>query len=117
MCFTISLVRSKVQPIDRARSIAESLPEGETETAVSTDMPGRASKAFTSRALKRKRTVKRRTILVKLPVALSGGISANAVPEAGEIDSTYPHSGVCGCASTLIRAGSPGFIWVILVLR
>src|SRR5262245_59963864 len=43
----------------------------------------------------------RRTILVKLPVALSGGNSANCEPVAGEISSTYPLIFTPGKASTV----------------
>ena len=46
-------------------------------------------------------------IFVKLPVALSGGRSANAEPLAGERLATLPRSTMPGKASTLISAASP----------
>jgi len=79
---------SKEQLTRSPRSVGEALSGAETATAVSTDMPGRARAALASRGLNRMRTVKRRTIFVKLPVALSGGISANSDPAAGKIAST-----------------------------
>ena len=75
---TISFNGSKEQPTRLPRSVGEALSGVETATAVSTDMPGRARVALGSRGLKRRRTVKRRTIFVKLPVSLSGGISVNS---------------------------------------
>ena len=83
----MSLAGSKTQPMRAAISLAEAFAPRVTATAVSTDMPGRASSAAGSRAFKRMRTVNRRTILVKFPVALSGGISANSEPDAGAIAS------------------------------
>jgi hypothetical protein len=79
---------SNEHPSRLPRSVAETFSGVETATAASTDMPGRARAALASRVLKRMRTVKRRTILVKLPVALSGGTSANSAPAAGKIAST-----------------------------
>lgn len=61
----------------------------------------------------------RRTILVKLPVALSGGNRLNSEPEAGEKLSTVPSKRLPGTASTRISTGCPGFIcsiWVSLKL-
>jgi len=75
---TLSFNGSKEQPTRLPRSVGEALSGVETATAVSTDMPGRARVALGSRGLKRMRTVKRRTIFVKLPVSLSGGISVNS---------------------------------------
>ena len=46
-------------------------------------MPGLSKARFGSVAIARMRTGNRRTILVKLPVALSAGTSANSEPEAG----------------------------------
>ena len=85
---TMSFDGSNAQPIRFPRSVGEALSGVETATAVSTDMPGRASEALASRRLNRMRTVKRRTIFVKFPVALSAGISANSDPAAGKIAST-----------------------------
>ena len=85
---TMSFDGSNEQATRLPRSVGEALSAVETATAVSTDMPGRARTALGSRGLKRMRTVKRRTILVKLPVALSGGTSANSAPAAGRIAST-----------------------------
>jgi hypothetical protein len=79
---------SNEHPSRLPRSVGDALSAVETATAVSTDMPRRVRAALASRVLKRMRTVKRRTILVKLPVALSGGTSANSAPAAGRIAST-----------------------------
>ena len=54
------------------------------------------------------RTGSRCTILVKLPVALSGGSSENTEPEAGEKLSTVPSMACSGSASTAIEAGLAG---------
>ena len=56
----------------------------------STDMPGRNRLASGSSALTTILTGMRWTILVKLPVALSGGSSANSWPLAGARLSTWP---------------------------
>ena len=89
---TMSFNGSNEQPTRLPRSFGEALSGVETAMAVSTDIPGRARAALASRALNRMRTVRRRTILVKLPVALSGGTSANSAPAAGKIASTYRKS-------------------------
>ena len=71
-------------------------------TLTTTDMPGRSNP---SRATSRgtvMRTGSRCTILVKLPVALSGGSSENTAPEAGEKLSTVPSIACSGSASTAI---------------
>ena len=53
-------------------------------TLTTTDMPGRSSSCVAQRRpAPRMRTGRRCTILVKLPVALSGGSSENTEPEAG----------------------------------
>jgi len=85
---TISFDGSNEQPTRLPRSLGDALSGVDTATAVSTDMPGLARAALASRGLNRMRTVKRLTIFVKLPVALSGGISANSDPAAGKIAST-----------------------------
>ena len=54
------------------------------------------------------RTGSRCTILVKLPVALSGGSSENTEPEAGEKLSTVPWIVCSGSASTAIESGLAG---------
>jgi hypothetical protein len=87
------LAGSKVQPSPSARADGDAPADVETATTVSTDIPGRAKLAPCSLALNRMRTVKPRTILVKFPVVLSGGISTNSEPEAGAIASTYPQKG------------------------
>jgi hypothetical protein len=80
----------QLSPDRRALAILDASTAVETATAVSTDIPGRAQLAPCSLALNRMRTVNLRTILVKFPVALSGGISAKSDADAGAIDSTYP---------------------------
>ena len=85
---TMSLDGSNEQSTRSPRSVGGALSSVETATAVSTDMPGQARAALASRGLKRMRTVKRRAIFVKLPVALSGGTNANSDPAAGRTAST-----------------------------
>ena len=63
------------------------------------------------------RTATRRTTLVKLPVALSGGSSENSAPEAGEIDETTPSIVRPSSASMETSAFCPGLMppsWVSL---
>ena len=55
-------------------------------TVATTDRPGRRSRFCSARGAKPMRTVTRCTILVKLPVALSGGSSENCEPDAGAIE-------------------------------
>ena len=55
------------------------------------------------------RTGTRWTILVKLPVAFSGGSRLNTEPEAGETLSTVPTMSVSGKASTSMCTFWPGF--------
>src|SRR5258708_23377018 len=62
-------------------------------TVGSADMPGR-SRPFRLGSSSTILTGTRWTILVKLPVALSGGSSANSKPLAGDRLSTWPFSGV-----------------------
>ena len=54
------------------------------------DMPARSRFCFATSFGTRMRTGSRCTILVKLPVALSGGSSVNTEPAAGEMLSTVP---------------------------
>ena len=61
-------------------------------TLTTTDMPGRSTPCSATSAGTRMRTGRRCTILVKLPVALSGGSSANSRPLAGDRLSTWPLS-------------------------
>jgi hypothetical protein len=67
-----------------------------------TDMPGRSSPCVATSAGTRTRTGTRYTILVKLPVALSGGSNENTAPDAGAKLSTVPSIACSGSASTLI---------------
>ena len=53
-------------------------------------MPGRSRRWSVTAAGRRMRTASRCTILVKLPVALSGGSSENTEPEAGDTLATVP---------------------------
>ena len=62
----------------------------------STDMPGRSRPASASSSRSTIFTGMRWTILVKLPVALSGGSSANSWPLAGAMLSTTPCTVVAG---------------------
>ena len=79
---------------------------GLVSTLTTTDMPGRST-ARRPPAGTRMRTGTRCTILVKLPVALSGGSSENTEPEAGATLSTVPSSLRSGKASTAIVTGWP----------
>ena len=72
-------------------------------TLTTTDMPGRSSPSRATSAGTRMRTGRRCTILVKLPVALSGGSSENTAPDAGEKLSTVPSMACSGSASTRNR--------------
>src|SRR5262249_22648865 len=77
----------------------------------STDMPGR-SRPLSSESSSAILTGMRWTILVKLPVALSGGSSANSRPLAGDRLSTCPVSSTPGKVSTAILTGWPSRTWV-----
>jgi hypothetical protein len=55
------------------------------------------------------------TTLVKLPVALSGGSSANCEPLAGAMRSTRPRSYWFEKLSTVNSNGCPGRTWVSCV--
>src|SRR5580698_6859460 len=57
---------------------------------VSTDIPTRSSLIIGWFGVTRILTVSRWTILVKFPVAFSGGTAANVAPEAGAMLSTTP---------------------------
>ena len=56
------------------------------------------------------RTGTRCTILVKLPVAFSGGITLNTAPVAGARLTTWPWNVWPGSTSATTVAGSPGFM-------
>src|SRR6185437_8227963 len=73
----------------------------------STDMPERSRPASASSS-NTIFTGMRCTILVKLPVALSGGSSANSRPLAGDRLSTWPLSVTSGKLSISISTGWPG---------
>ncbi len=72
-------------------------------TLTTTDMPGRSRFCVATSAGISTRTGMRCTILVKLPVALSGGSSENTAPDAGDSDATRPSMACSGSASTLIE--------------
>ena len=84
------------------RSLLAGAP-GLVLTLTTTDMPGRSSACSATSAGTRMRTGTRCTILVKLPVALSGGSSENTEPDAGETLSTRPSISRPGSASTADR--------------
>ena len=84
-------------------------------TLTITDMPGRSSGLLGDAAGTRMRTGRRCTILVKLPVALSGGSSENTEPEAGAKLATRPSSVRPGKASTAMLTGWPGCSWASCV--
>ncbi len=77
-------------------------------TLTTTDMPGRNNPSRATPAGTWMRTGRRCTILVKLPVALSGGSNEKIAPEAGEKLSTVPWIACSGSASTAIVTGWPG---------
>src|ERR1700722_5416624 len=73
----------------------------------SADIPGRTSVPSAGCGSSTIFTGMRCTTLVKLPVALSGGSSANVLPVPGDQLSTCPVSTSPGNASTVTCAGSP----------
>src|SRR5262249_46323171 len=77
-------------------------------TLTTTDMPGRRTCCRATSVGMRMRTGSRWTILVKLPVALSGGSSENTEPEAGDMLSMVPRTVLPGSASMLISTDCPG---------
>src|SRR6185369_11638795 len=77
----------------------------------SADMPGR-SRPVRLRSSRTIFTGMRCTILVKLPVALSGGSSANSRPLAGDRLSTWPCSLVPRKLSMVSSTGWPPRTWV-----
>ncbi len=107
-------------PTDGASPSAE-ISEGlgcvssRVRTVATTDRPGRSTCALIVSASKPMRTVTRCTILVKLPVALSGGSSENCAPEAGAIERTVPSSALPFSASTTTSTFWPGLIEPICV--
>src|SRR5271170_8231759 len=70
-----------------------------------TDIPGRSAPRSATSAGTWMRTGRRWMILVKLPVALSGGSSVNTEPDAGEKLDTTPSNFSPGSASTVIATG------------
>ena len=70
-------------------------------------MPGRSSTAAPLSASSAIFTGMRCTTLVKLPVALSGGSSANSWPLAGAMLSTWPCTSWPGNMSTAISTAWP----------
>ena len=71
----------------------------------STERPGRRLPIVAGVRLRMILTGMRWTILVKLPVALSGGRRANCWPEAGAMESTVPVTLRLGKASTVRVTG------------
>ena len=101
----MSFAGSKAQPMREATALADAFAPPVTATAVSTDMPGRASSALGSHAFNRIRTVNRRTILVECPVTLSGGIGEalcrnglQGEPEGLRAVPSRPFAGACSSA-------------------
>src|SRR5215471_8992163 len=76
-------------------------------TFTTTDMPGRSIPSSATSAGTTMRTGRRWTILVKFPVALSGGSKENTEPEAGARLATRPSMVRPGSASTEIDTGCP----------
>jgi hypothetical protein len=89
-------------------SPASAVLPGLVLTLTTTDMPGRSRRCAATPAGTSMRTGSRCTILVKFPVALSGGNSENTEPEAGDRLTTRPSIAWSGSASTLIETGWPG---------
>ncbi len=77
-------------------------------TLTTTDMPGLSRDCSATAAGTRMRTGKRCTILVKLPVALSGGSNEKTEPDAGATLATRPSSLRSGNASMAMATGCPG---------
>src|SRR5262245_51757808 len=73
-----------------------------------TDRPGRNTASRATSAGTAILTATRCTILVKLPVALSGGSNENTEPEAGAKLTTVPSMVRFGSASTDIATCWPG---------
>src|SRR5262249_39316591 len=72
------------------------------------ERPGRKAPSLDSASLSMMRTGTRCTILVKLPVAFSGGITLNTAPVPGARLCTWPCQTLPGSASATTVAGCPG---------
>ncbi len=70
-----------------------------------TDKPGRSRPSSDASPSSRIRTGTRCTILVKLPVAFSGGSTLNCAPVAGARLATWPWNVTSGSTSAWIVAG------------
>ena len=81
----LACARSRRRAVRAAASVLPSLATapGLVSTLTTTDMPGRSTPCSATAGGTAMRTGTRCTILVKLPVALSGGSSENTEPEAG----------------------------------
>ena len=94
-------------------------PEERSSTAAVTDRPGRSLPSVDAPSSNRMRTGTRCTILVKLPVAFSGGSTLNCAPVAGARLATCPRNIWPGSTSASMEAGNPGRIcasWLSLKL-
>jgi hypothetical protein len=77
-------------------------------TDATMERPGRSSPSSSTAGSTAIRTGTRCTILVKLPVAFSGGSRLNTAPEAAAMLSTVPVISRSGKASTRRRTVWPG---------
>ncbi len=80
-------------------------------TATVAERPGRSSPRVAAPSSTAMRTGTRWTILVKLPVAFSGGITLKTAPVAGARLSTRPAKVCPGSTSATKLAFCPGRIW------
>ena len=87
-------------PYSLMLAVLEGSAEVRISTSTTTDRPGRSRPFCATSGLTVTRTGTRWTILVKLPVAFSGGSRLNTAPAAGETLSTVPTMSVSGKAST-----------------
>src|SRR5262249_44276604 len=93
--------------------------DGRSSTEAVTDKPGRRRPGVEPSPSSRMRAGTRWTIVVKLPVAFSGGRTLNWVPVAGARLARWPGNTCPGNTSASTEAGSPGRIpvsWLSLKL-
>ena len=88
----VALVNMGATPVRAATALLLAAAPGLVSTLTTTDMPGRSSPCSATAAGTSMRTGRRWTILVKLPVALSGGSNEKTEPDAGATLTTLPLS-------------------------
>src|SRR5262249_20084553 len=87
------------------------VPFGRSDTRATTERPGRNVASSATLPSSRIRTGTRWTILVKLPVAFSGGITLNWAPVAGARLATTPDKVMPGRASAVISTDWRARMW------